>query len=163
MYCWRKSKDNAQNCELFSNRIYNLKSGETWRIILLNLLLQSSGLHKWCKTKLWYIFIAFVVLSFLSYDLTFLKKEEILFLELYFFFFSFVLILVPESSLLWTIEKLLHKLQPCGKYLSVLSYVKWSSNSLQKEHVVFLGTRCQWAVIIKITSVSIICERSAIS
>lgn len=154
MYCWRKSKDIAQNCELFSNRIYNLKSGETWRIILLNLLLQSSGLHKWCKTKLWYIFIAFVVLSFLSYDLTFLKKEEILFLELYFFFFF---------PLFWTIEKLLHKLQPCGKYLSVLSYVKWSSNSLQKEHVVFLGTRCQWAVIIKITNVSIICERSAIS
>lgn len=54
-------------------------------------------------------------------------------------FLPFVLILVHESSVLWTTEKLLHKLQPCGEYVYLLSCVKLYSTSLWKKGVVFLG------------------------
>lgn len=75
----------------------------------------------------------------------------------------FIVIFVPEASLLWTTEKLLQKLQPCGKYLPLLSYAKRSPNSLWKEQVVFLGIGCQRDAVVRVTSVSVIWERNAIS
>lgn len=143
-------------------KILNMvKLGELYYLIYFcNQVVYMNDVSQSCGT-----FTAFVALSFVSCSVSFFTKNNFV-LRNYddlFFFALFCLYTCVWESTESPTEKLVHKLQPCGKYLSLLSYVKLSSNSLWKEQVVFLGIGCLWDAIIKVTRVAMICKKNAVS